>query len=327
MFAPIALFVYNRPHHTQQVINALKKNPESKDSELFIFCDGAKESATQTEIDQITKTKEYIKQIKGFRKITIIESLKNKGLAASIIEGVTNIVNKYGRIIVLEDDIVTSPGFLKYMNDALEIYSSSKKVMQVSAYVFPYHDNFEKLDTFFHKPGSCWGWGTWKNAWNLFEKNPEKQFRLITEKKIWDEFTLFGAYPSYKSQIEQNISGQINTWAIFWYASILLNRGTSLVPTISLVQNIGLDGSGENSGQWTQNNPFQWKKLADYIPVKKKFFYDSKVENILLRNSFRKKILGNLKNEKNYNLRDKFYLFRRKFFQLMIFLNIFHFIF
>jgi hypothetical protein len=318
MLAPIALFVYNRPHHTKLVIDALKNNPESKNSELFIFCDGAKETATQSEIDQITVTKNYVKEIEGFKTITIIESVKNKGLAASIIEGVTDIVNKYGRIIVIEDDIVTSSGFLKYMNDALEIYSSSKKVMQVSAYVFPYNDNFENLDTFFYKPGSCWGWGTWKNAWNLFEKNPEKQYSLLTEKKLWNEFTLFGAYPSYKSQIEQNISGQINTWAIFWYASIFLNGGTSLVPTISLVQNIGLDGSGENSGEWSKQNPFYWKKLAEQIPVKKKYTYSSKIENINLRNAFREKILLNNFREKKLTLRDKLYLFRKKHFPFSI---------
>lgn len=314
MLAPIVLFVYNRPDHTQKVLDALKNNPEAKESELFVYCDGAKENASEIEKKQIEETRQVIRNIIGFKTLTIVESNVNKGLASSIIEGVTDIVNKYGRIIVLEDDIVTSCGFLKYMNDALELYKNNKKVMQVSGYVFPYHEDFNKFDTFFHKPGSCWGWATWKDAWKYFKKEPQDQFDELTTKNLWFEFTLRDAYPSYKSQIEQNISGQINTWAIFWYASIFLNNGTSLVPTISLVQNIGLDGSGENCGEWSKKNPFYWEKLADNIPIKKKWSYKSEKENILLRNAFREKILGNLFKEKNYTLRDRLYLIRKKLF-------------
>jgi hypothetical protein len=314
MFAPIALFVYNRPSHTLQVLEALKLNPEACESELFVYCDGPRESASEKDLKQIEETRNIVKNYNGFKKITCIESNVNKGLANSIIEGVTEIVNQYGKIIVLEDDIVTSKGFLKYMNDALNVYANSKKVMQISAYVFPFNYDYENAGTFFYKPGSCWGWGTWKSSWNFFKKEPEKQFNEINNQDLWDEFTLFGAYPSYKSQIEQNISGQINTWAIFWYASMFLNGGTSLMPTISLVQNIGLDGSGENSGDWNNINPFYWPKLAGNIPVKRKIFYTSKAENIQLRNAFREKILGNLFKEKNYTIRDRFYLFRKKFF-------------
>ena len=312
MLAPIVLFVYNRPNHTQKVIDALKNNPEAKDSELFVYCDGAKENASEIEKKQIEETRKIIRGIMGFKSVTMIENKENKGLACSIIEGVTEIVNKFEKIIVLEDDIVTSKGFLNYMNTALDLYKNNKKIMQVSGYVFPFHQDFNKLDTFFYKPGSCWGWGTWKTSWNLFEKAPEKQFNEIGKHDLWEEFTLFGAYPSYKSQIEQNISGQINTWAIFWYASMFLNGGTTLMPTISLVQNVGLDGSGENSGEWSKKNPFYWEKLADNIPIKKKRSYKSIKENILLRNAFREKILGNLHKEKTYTIRDHFYLLRKK---------------
>jgi hypothetical protein len=312
MLAPIALFVYNRPSHTLQVLEALLLNPEASQSELFVYCDGPHEFSSEQDLQKIDQTRNIIRNLKGFKNITCIERKINKGLASSIIEGVTEIVNKFGKIIVLEDDIVTSKGFLKFMNDALECYEQNDKVMQVSGYVFPFQEDYNNLNTFFYKPGSCWGWGTWKTSWNYFEKNPEKQFNEISKQNLWEEFTLFGAYPSYKSQIEQNISGQINTWAIFWYASIFLNGGTSLMPTISLVQNIGLDGSCENSGEWSSKNPFYWPKLAEYINVSKKRSLQSKEENIQLRNAFREKILGNLFKEKNYSLRDKFYLFRKK---------------
>lgn len=314
MLAPIVLFVYNRPDHTQKVLDALKNNPEAKDSELFVYCDGAKENATEKEKLLIEETRQVIKNIIGFKTVTIVESKKNKGLASSIIEGVTEIVNNYGRIIVLEDDIVTSRGFLKYMNDALEVYANVKTVMQISGYIFPFQEDSNKLDTFFYTPGSCWGWATWKDAWKHFKKEPQNQFNELTTKNLWYEFTLRDTYTSYKSQIEQNISGQINTWAIFWYASIFLHGGTSIVPTISLVQNIGLDGSGENSGEWSKRNPFYWKKLADNIPVIKKKSFKSKKENILLRNAYREKIHGNLFKEKDLTLRDRFYLFRKNLF-------------
>lgn len=314
MLAPIVLFVYNRPKHTSKVLEALKANPESTKSDLFIYCDGPRDNSTEFELVQIEETRKIARSTTGFKNLHIIESNQNKGLATSIIEGVTEIVNKYGHIIVLEDDIVTSKGFLNYMNEGLKRYENTDRVMQISGYVFPFHNDFKYLDTFFYKPGSCWGWGTWKTSWKFFEKKPENQFNEISKQDLWEEFTLFGAYPSYKSQIEQNISGNINTWAIFWYASIFLNGGTSLMPTISLVQNIGLDGSGENSGDWNNINPFYWPKLAENIPVRKKVFYSSKAENIQLRNAIREKIHGNLFKEKNYSLKDKFYLLRKKFF-------------
>jgi GR25 family glycosyltransferase involved in LPS biosynthesis len=313
MLAPIVLFVYNRPDHTQKVLDALKNNPEAKDSELFVYSDGAKENTTESEMEHIEETRQVIKSLVGFKSVTLIESNVNKGLANSIIEGVTEIVNKYGRIIVLEDDIVTSSGFLKYMNDALEVYSNIKKVMHISAYVFPFNDTKKKY-VFFSKPTTCWGWATWKDSWKHFEKNVDKQIDLLEKSNNWDEFTLKNTIPSYKHQLFQNKDGYINTWAIFWYASVFLMNGTSLHPSISLVNNIGLDGSGENSGEWSKKNPFYWDKLADSIPVCKKRSFNSKNENILLRNAYREKILGNLFKEKNYTLRDRLYLLRKKFF-------------
>ena len=313
MLAPIVLFVYNRPDHTQKVIDALKNNPEAKDSELFVYCDGAKENASEIEKKQIEETRKIIRAIIGFKSVTMIESKENKGLAFSIIEGVTEIVNKHGRIIVLEDDIVTSSGFLKFMNDALEVYSKVKKVMHISGYVFPYQDTEERY-TFFSKPTTCWGWATWKESWSYFEKNANEQIHKLEIGNYWDEFTLNNTIPSYKNQLHQNKNGEINTWAIFWYASVFLMNGTSLHPSISLVNNIGLDGSGENSGQWNSNNPFYWPKVAENIPVEKKCSYSSKAENMKLRNAFREKILGNYFKEKKHSIRDKFYLLRKKFF-------------
>ena len=310
MLAPIVLFVYNRPDHTQKVLDALKNNPEAKDSELFVYCDGAKENATDSEKEKIEETRQVIREILGFKRVSLIESQINKGLANSIIEGVTEIVNKYGRIIVLEDDIATSSGFLKYMNDALEIYSSSKKVMHISAYIFPFNDTKKKY-VFFSKPTTCWGWATWKDSWKHFEKNVDKQIDILNKGNHWNKFTLNNSFPSFRNQLFQNKFGQINTWAIFWYTSVFMKNGICLHPSISLTNNIGLDGSGENCGEFSEiYNPYFNEKLADYIPVKRKWFQLSIKENRLLEKFYIEKIY----NSKYYSRRDKFYIFRKKYF-------------
>lgn len=309
MLAPIVLFVYNRPVHTLKVIEALQKNPESSESILFVYCDGARYNSSENDLFLIDKTREIVRNTSGFKEVKIIESVENKGLANSIIEGVTEIVNTYGRIIVLEDDIVTSKGFLKYMNDALEIYASTKKVMHVSGYVFPFQATNKKY-VFFTKPTTCWGWGTWKDSWSYFEKNVDQQIDQIEKRNLWKQFTLNNTFPSYRNQLLQNKLGQINTWAIFWYASVFLNKGVSLHPSISLTNNIGLDGSGEHCGDFKlEENPYYNKELADNIVVKKKYYVSSIKENKLLEKFYSEKIF----NEKYLTTRDKIYLLRKKY--------------
>jgi len=309
MLAPIVLFVYNRPNHTSKVLEALRENPEAKDSELFIYCDGPRENISISELEQIKETRKIAINTTGFKKIHVVENNQNKGLAASIIDGVTEIVNKYGRIIVLEDDIVTSKGFLKYMNDALEIYASSKKVMHISGYIFPFQNTSRKY-VFFSKPTTCWGWGTWKDSWKYFEKDVDMQIEQIDKLNLWKQFTLNNTFPSYRNQLYQNKTGQINTWAIFWYASVFLNKGCCLHPSISLTNNIGLDGSGENCGEFTlEENPYYNKQLADNILVKKKYYLASIKENKLLEKFYSEKIF-----KVNYlTIRDKVYQFRKKY--------------
>lgn len=239
-YAPIVLFVYNRPWHTQQTVEALQKNLESAYSDIIIYSDAAK---TKEQEEPVLEVRKYINSIRGFRSIKLIEQTENKGLADSIITGVTEVVNKYGRIIVLEDDIVTSPYFLKYMNEALEFYKDEEKVMHISGYV-PELNILDNNETFFIKPTTCWGWGTWKESWTFFEKNIASQEKLFSSDMIKD-FNLNGAY-DYWSHFQMNKSGELNTWAVFWYVSVFLKSGLSLHPNKSLVQNIGHDGTGEN---------------------------------------------------------------------------------
>ena len=237
-YSPIALFVYNRPTHTRQTIEALQKNALAMQSDLIIFSDAPKD---ETQVEAVDNVRQYIHQINGFKSIAIVERETNFGLAKSIIDGVTSIVNERGRIIVLEDDLVTSPHFLDYMNTALNVYQNEEKIMHISGYMFPI-DNAGLPETFFLRTASCWGWATWDRAWRHFEKNPKKLLDENTE-KIIHRFNMDGSY-NFWTQIEQNERGLINTWAVFWYASVFQRKGLCLHPAVSMVNNIGNDGTG-----------------------------------------------------------------------------------
>lgn len=236
--APIALFVYNRPWHTQQTIEALQKNDLAGQSELFIFSDGPK---NESDSINVQKVREYIRQIFGFKKIIILEKAINLGLANSIISGVTEIVNTYGKIIVMEDDLVSSPFFLRYMNDALKIYEKNNIVMHIAAFMYPL-ENPDIHETFFYRASSCWGWGTWARAWKLFNPDIQDLCKKFDQKMIYD-FTINGTMDFWE-QLQKQKRGVINSWAIRWYASVFINHGLCLHPTHSLIKNIGLDGTG-----------------------------------------------------------------------------------
>jgi hypothetical protein len=236
--APIALFTYNRLWHTQQTIAALQNNGLATASDLFIFSDGHKSEA---EREQVQSVREYLNTITGFKNVSIIEQQKNLGLAQSIITGVTDIVQKYGRIIVVEDDIVTSPYFLRYMNDALEFYQDEEKVISIHGYVYPFKSQLP--DSFFLKGADCWGWATWRRGWNLFEPDGQKLLKELRERGLTDRFDFHGAYP-YTKTLEEQINGENDSWAIRWYASAFLEGKLTLYPGKSLAKNIGNDNSG-----------------------------------------------------------------------------------
>jgi len=240
--APIALFVYNRPVHTQKTLSALLENDGFSQSDLYIFSDAPKK---EEDVEKVNAVREIIKNIKGANAIQIIESQTNKGLADSIIGGISHIIKKNGKIIVLEDDVVTSSCFISYMNKALSLYQNDDKVMHVSAYIPPI--NKKLPSTFFYNQASCWGWGTWERAWEKFENKPAELIERIKNTKRVDAFNIDGAC-SFLDQLEQNARGEIYTWAIKWQAAVFLNNGLCLHPNKSLVQNIGLDWSGVHSG-------------------------------------------------------------------------------
>ncbi len=241
--APIVLFVYNRPDHTAKTIHALQQNSFASDSELFIYADAAKNDSDKKQVDEV---RELLSNVSGFKKVTVIKQEKNIGLANSIIAGVTEIVNKYGKIIVLEDDLITSPYFLTFMNDGLDFYSNIKDVWHVSGWNYPIETD-ELGDTFLWRAMNCWGWATWSDRWQHFEKNTDKLIDSFNGEKI-KAFNIDGIADFWR-QVLLNKKGRINTWAIYWYASIFANGGLCVNPSQSFVTNIGVDGSGTNCGK------------------------------------------------------------------------------
>ncbi len=242
--APIILFVYNRPSHTLRTLEALALNELAKESILYIFSDGIKDNADSNSIQKINETREIIKSKQWCKEVIIIERQQNFGLAKSVIEGVTEIINKFQKVIVLEDDLVTSPYFLKFMNETLHKYEKEDSVACISAYIYPI-DNLPEL--FFIKGADCWGWATWKRAWDLFEPDGSKLLNIIESKKLTSEFDLNKSYP-YTKMLREQISGLNHSWAIRWYASAFIKNKLCLYPGKSLVNNIGTDGSGTHDG-------------------------------------------------------------------------------
>jgi hypothetical protein len=230
--APIVLFTYNRPWHLMQTVSALLKNSLASESEIFIFSDGPKD---ENDVPKVAEVRKYIKTIKGFKKIEIIERDKNWGLANNIIDGITKVVNQYGKVVVLEDDLVTSPYFLKFMNDGLNIYEEEEKVISVHGYVYPIKGLPE---IFFLRGADCWGWATWKRGWDLFEKDGKKLLDELEKRKLTKLFDFNGAYP-YTKMLKDQVEGKVDSWAIRWYASAFIHEKLTLYPGISLVKHIG----------------------------------------------------------------------------------------
>ena len=242
MYAPILLFTYNRLTHTRRCVEALLKNSLATESELFIYSDGAKDDTQQAAVNEV---RYYIHNIRGFKQITIIQRDENWGLARNIIDGVTTQVNRYGKVIVLEDDLVVAPYFLQFMNDALETYKDEPKVGHIQACDFTQDPTLP--DTFLIKWTGSWGWGTWDRAWKHFNPNGQELLQELEERKLTYTFDFNGKY-GYTRMLLRQIAGKNHSWAIRWNASLFLKGILSLNVGRSLVQNEGFDGSGTHCG-------------------------------------------------------------------------------
>jgi hypothetical protein len=241
--APIILFVYNRPWHTKLTIEALQKNELAKDSELFIFSDAPKNVNAQQNVNEV---RQYITSIQGFKKITIIENNINKGLANSIIEGVTNIINQYGKVIVLEDDLISSPYFLTYMNEGLEFYKNNPKVLSITGFNFSSKQikfpDYYKNDVYTNIRPMSWSWGTWKEQWLNVDWKVTDYKDFISSFKKKKKFNQGGS--DLTGMLEAQMSGKLDSWYVRWCYHSYKKEKFTIYPRISLINNIGHDNSG-----------------------------------------------------------------------------------
>jgi hypothetical protein len=240
--APVVVFAYNRPLHVQATLEALAANELAAKTDLIVYADGPRNPEAEPAVQAV---RAYLQTLEGFRSVTIRTRGKNWGLADSIVDGVSTVVNDCGRVIVLEDDLLTSPFFLRYMNDALDRYADEARVMHIAGHMLDLAPG-GLPEAFFLRQSSCWGWGTWARAWQHFRCDPQKLLQTFSSADI-HRFNLDGAY-DYWTQVEANAQGSLKTWAVFWYASVFQRRGLCLHPRSSLVRNIGFDGTGTNCG-------------------------------------------------------------------------------
>ena len=241
IYAPIALFVYRRLSHTKTTVESLLRNKEAAESVLYIFSDAARSEKDSAAVSEV---REYIHSITGFQAVHLIEQDKNRGLANSIISGVSSVLEDHDRVIVIEDDLLLSPYFLQYMNIGLSIYQNEERVASIHGYTYPIQMNLP--ETFFLRGADCWGWATWKRAWLHFEPDAEKLYKEIMYSGQKAEFDYHGYAGNIKMLLKQ-ITGRIDSWAIRWHASAFLANMVTLYPGVSLVQNIGMDGGGTHS--------------------------------------------------------------------------------
>lgn len=241
--APIVLFTFNRLDHTKKTIESLKQNIFAKESELFIFSDGARNNEEEVVVNNV---RNYLINIEGFKTINIIESKKNKGLAKSVIDGVTDIINKYGKVIVLEDDLVTSRYFLKYMNESLDVFKERNDIWSISGYGPSINIPIEyEEDIYITKRGSSWGWATWQDRWKKVDWNVSDYELFKRNKEMIIDFNRSGK--DLAPMLEDQMCERIDSWAIRWVYSQFKNSMYTVYPVKSLVKNIGNDLTGTHT--------------------------------------------------------------------------------
>ncbi len=247
MLAPVILFTYNRPEHTRRTIEALAANELATETELYVCSDAAKKESDEKAVREI---REYIKTVSGFSRVELLARETNYGLAKNIIEGVTELVNRRGTVIVLEDDLVTNRYFLRFMNDGLKRYRDEKQVTGVTGYSFlDDRTDYDSESFLCGLTGTSWSWATWADRWAEFDANAAGWERLRTDAAYRKKFNYDNTYDFYRILKAQQTDAGTNSWAIRWYYTNFLKDGFILCPTRSLVGNEGWDGTGVHCGK------------------------------------------------------------------------------
>lgn len=270
------------------MLQALESADLAKDSDVYIYSDGAKNANS---IEAVNKVRAIIAEPWQFNNIKIIERERNLGLAQNVISGVTEVISKNGKVIVLEDDLQISKVGLRYFNDALDVYEKEEKVMEISGYMYPVKDAAKLPETFFFRVANSWGWATWERAWKKYNPNIDELIADFDKEKI-KRFSIDHTENFWK-QVKEYKAGKINSWAIRWYLTLFNNNGLALYPRQSMIQNMGTDGSGTHSDADTMYHVELATQAATYFPQEIeenkdayeaiKYFYKNRKGSLLAR--------------------------------------------
>lgn len=243
--APLIVFVYKRLDHTKQTLLAANQNVLAEETELYIFSDGPKTKDDEEKVNEVRAFIHAFQKDCCFRKVTVIESEKNKGLANSIIQGVTDIICRHDRVIVLEDDLVTSPYFLTFMNDCLDYYAENSKVWSIGGTTFDLPSLKEyKKDVYACYRASSWGWATWKDRWSRVDWQVSDYQEFMRSPKRKRQFRLGGQ--DTVAELTRQQKGEIDVWAIRWCYQESKEQAVTILPVKNLVKNIGWGGDATN---------------------------------------------------------------------------------
>ena len=246
MYAPIIVFAYNRADRVEKLIDSLSKNPEAIESQLYIFSDGAKSEAGAEKVEAVRRYIDTVPAMKLFADVHIVKAEKNKGLANSIIDGVTYVMNEHGKAIIIEDDNVVAPDFLDYMNRGLEYYKDDPKIWAISGFsremTFP--DDYNH-DIYVMQRISSYTWASWQDRWEKTEWNVPDYPRFLFDRKARRRFAECGE--DRPLMLDAQMCGKISSWAIRFEYSMVKNDMYSVLPCVSRAVCSGNDGSGTHS--------------------------------------------------------------------------------
>jgi glycosyltransferase involved in cell wall biosynthesis len=249
--APIALFVYNRPEHTRRTVESLRANTLAPQSDLFVFSDAARKESAAAAVEDVRK---FIRTIEGFKSVTIIERERNFGLAASVIAGTTQLCEEFGRLIAVEDDLLTSADFLSFMNCALHRYADDSRIYSVSGFNFSFNAPKDyQYDVYCSYRSMSWGWGTWKDRWEKADWNVSDYLSFSADKNQQRQFNRGGEDLSHILDLQ--MAGQLDSWSIRWDYTHFKRDALAVLPVVSRVSNTGSDGSGVHCRHATLEQP------------------------------------------------------------------------
>lgn len=291
--APVVLFVYNRPEHTARTIQALKANTLAIRSDLIIYADAARDASEAIKVEEVLT---LVSSISGFKSITIIKQEKNMGLANSIISGVSEVCAKYGRVIVLEDDLITSPIFLEFMNKSLDFYKCETKIFTISGYSDINIPSSYEGNVYFSHISTSWGWATWNDRWSTVTWDDGYYENLLKNKVLMNEICKKVGNARIK-MLKMQVNGQINSWAIRRLFSQLIQKKYTIFPRQTLINNIGHDGSGVHCGKdskYDKGNMLSTINLFEKLPFKE----DVLINKLIYKknhDTFRSRVVRKLK--------------------------------